>query len=139
MHVPERMAVDPDAAATLAERALDLGERAEALAGFAAEDPDLAREAGVEVAALEARTILGSGAIGRVARAGLDGARWGRPVSLAGHDLEAVTRLEGIIATSTTRIGQRLAALDRTPSFLERAAGVIGLASGALGLWKSIF
>ena len=125
----------------LGARAIDLGARAEALAQFADADPDLAQGAGVEVSALEAKSILAGGFIDRVVATSLGSARSGRHASLAASDFQAVTRLETLLESSDRRIAARLAAYDaqEARSGIEGIGSVIGLATGAVGLLRSIF
>ena len=127
-------------AETLALAAQDLAGRAQALVRFAEADPDLALAAGVEVSALEAKTILSSGAPGRVAGAAAGIGRTGQAV-IAPADFQAIGRLEALLFSSDQRLGQRMAQLDqaRASSPYENLGSMIGLATGAVGLIRSIF
>ena len=127
-------------AETLGLAAQDLAGRAQALVRFAEADPDLALAAGVEVSALEAKTILSSGAPGRVAGAAAGAGRSGQAV-IAPADFQAIGRLEALLFSSDQRLGQRMAQLDqaRASSPYENLGSMIGLATGAVGLLRSIF
>lgn len=125
----------------LGRRALEIGEGAEALSRFAQESPELAQMAGVEVSALEARSILLSGAVQRVIQVALGSAQARRPASIGAADLESMTRLETVLALSGSRIGASVQSLDQQQARggMDTLGSVIGLASGAIGLWKAIF
>lgn len=132
---------DPRTAALLAERVGALHGAATELASLGEHDPGLAGECGVEVCALEARTILSGGAAQRIAVLSAEAARAGRPVSIGTVDLEAVSRLEAVVSLGSSRIGLRLASLDAAASQepIAKWGGLIGLASGAVGLIRSLF
>lgn len=131
----------PAHASILGERAVRLAGSAAELASFGEADPELAAECGVEIGALEARSLLGSGACVRIATAAADSVQTGRPASLAAGDLEALSRLEAVVALSSSRIGLKLAAADAAAAQepLARLTNLLGLAGGAYGLIKSIF
>jgi|FLYK01.1.fsa_nt_gi hypothetical protein len=130
----------PHDAVRLAESVAKISEAARVLAAFGEADPGLASECGVEINALEARTILASGAPARVAARAVEAARTGRPAAVSAQDLEALSRLEAVVALGKSRIDLRLAALEAEASQepLSRLAGLAGLATGAVGLIKSI-
>lgn len=134
-------AFHPAHAAALAARSRRLQEAAAELAGFAEREPELAALSGIEVAALEARSILSGGAAGRVCLSGADCAARGVPLSASRADLDALSRLEGLVVLSDARIGMRLAAMDAAErrGHLDGVGTVIGVASGAIGLIKAIF
>lgn len=122
-----------------------VARRAEALAGAAMavvqldeEDPELSSACGVEVCALEARTVLGSGVLGRVAAAASE-ARRGRPFVLSSEDVQALDSLARAVSRADTRIGLKRAALDAEASQegIARFGGLLGLATGAVGFVKS--
>ena len=124
-----------DRAGALITKGKALGDAAWALVGLHETEPDLAATAGVEVAALEARGILEGGAVERV-EASLNA---GRQASVV--DVEAISRLEGILSVSEARIGACMGAIDaqQAPVSVEKVAGFIGLATGAVSLIRSIF
>ncbi len=139
--------LDPSQAAFLVERSVRLAGSARELSAFGEAEPHLASECGVEINALEARTILASGAVDRVARAAAEAVQTRRHASLAAEDLEAVARLEGTVALGSSRIGLKLATLEaaarQEPSqqvnnLIAMGSGVIGLGSGVIGLAKSL-
>lgn len=125
----------------LGRRAIELSESAEALSLFAQESPELAQLAGVEVSALEARSILRSGVIPRVAAMALGNARSGRQATIGGADLETLTRLEAIVNLSGARITSSVQSLDqqKSRSGVETLGSMIGVATGVVGLWKALF
>jgi hypothetical protein len=127
-------------ASLLGEKAAALEMSARTLSAFAEQDPETAAECGVEVNALEARTILSGGAAARISGKCAGAARSGRPVQVDSADLEALGRLEGVLALGASRIGQKVAALDAAHSQegMAKLGSIIGLATGAVGLWKSI-
>lgn len=131
----------PDVAARLAEKAAYVYMAGRELALFGEAEPWLAAQCGVEIGALEARTLLAGGAASRVGSLAQEAAGAGRPVVLAAEDLEALSRLEGVLALSSSRIGQAIAMLDsrEKSSGLDNLGSVIGLATGAVGLFKSLF
>ena len=135
------MRVDPVQAASLAERVVALAGSARELALFDETDPHLASECGVGLGALEARTILFSGAVDRVARAAAEAARSGRPATLAGEDVEAVSRLERVVALGSSMITLKLASMEAAARQepVASVGNLIGLGTGLVGLIKSIF
>lgn len=130
---------DPQTAALLAERAVTLQGSAAELAAFGEHDPGMAGECGVEICSLEARTILSGGAPGRVAALASESARAGRAASIPQSDIEALSRLEAVVALGSSRIGLRMAALDAQEAQgpAATAGSLIGLATGAIGFIRS--
>lgn len=128
-------------AEVLGRRAVELGESAEALSLFAQESPELAQLAGVEVAALEARSILRSGAIHRVVATAMGSARIRRQAQIAAPDLESMTRLEAVVQLSGARINASVQSMDQQGSRgrFDTLGSIIGLASTAVGLYKALF
>lgn len=125
----------------LAGRAAAIGQAAREFIAFADQDPGLAAHAGVEISALEARVLLSGGAVDRVASLASQAARLGRAFDVSGQDIEAVSRLEGVLALASSRIDFSLAGMAAAeagagPSMLGT---YIGLATGAVGLFKTIF
>lgn len=112
----------------LAGRARQLASAAREFVSFADSEPTLAARAGVEVLALEARGILGNGAAQRAAQ--------GMPES---GDVETLVRLEGVVTLAGARMEGLEAAMEAAEGEggFQRLAGIIGLASGAVGLIKS--
>jgi len=133
--------IDPVQAASLAERVAALSGSARELSLFDETDPHLAAECGVGLSALEARTILGSGAAHRVATAAAEAARSGRPASLAAEDMEAVSRLERVVALGSSMITLKLASMEAAARQepVASVGNLIGLGTGLVGLIKSIF
>lgn len=131
----------PAHAAALSERSRRIEEAAAALSGFAEREPELAALSGVEIVALEARSLLSGGAARRVCLSGADCAARGVTLSASRADLDALSRLEGLVALGDARIGVRLAAMEAAEQRgrLDGVGTVIGVASGALGLIRAIF
>lgn len=119
---------------TLASKGRALSEAAGELVRLHETSPDLTALAGVEVAALEARVILEGGAVDRVSRA-LSGSQ-----SPSAQDVEALSRLEGVLTVAESRIGTCMGAMEARESSapMEKLAGFIGLATGAVSLVRSI-
>lgn len=132
----------PDVARRLAEKAAFVQMAGRELAHFGESEPWLAAQVGVEIGALEARTILAGGSAVRVGQEAEEAAMSGRAVVLAAEDLEALSRLEGVLATSSARMSQAIATLDaraQGPGIMDSLGSVIGLATGAVGLFKTFF
>lgn len=103
---------------------------AEELVAFADGDPGLAAKAGVEVAALEAKMLLGDPSLKSL-----------HSRSLGYADLEKLERLEGLVALSSHRMGDCISAMDAETSgkTVNNLGQIISLAGGAIGIVKSIF
>lgn len=131
----------PSEAARLGQRALELSGAAQELCRFADQDPGLAGDCGVEVNAVEARTLILSGAPGRLAAGAREAARSGRPVQVAAGDLEQLSRLDGVISLASSRIALKRAAMEAAEGQegINRLGSVIGIATGAIGLVRSFF
>jgi hypothetical protein len=131
----------PEAAARLAQKAAYVQMAGRDLALFGETEPYLIQSTGLEVSALEARILLSGGAPARVADAAVRAVRSGTPVAVDAADLEAVARLEGILTVAAARLGQAIAAIDaqKQGSGMETLGTAIGLATGAIGLIKSLF
>jgi hypothetical protein len=129
----------PYDAATLKSQAERISSAAGELAAFGETDPGLAAECGVEINALEARTILSGGAPARVIARTTEAIKHGRPAVLPIEDIQALSRLEAVVALGNSRISLRLASLDAEASQepFARLSGLAGLATGAIGLVKS--
>jgi hypothetical protein len=132
---------DPRTASLLAERAYSIQVSAAELAGLGEHDPGLAGDAGVEICALEARVLLASGAPERVRGAAQEAARVGRPAQISASDLEALSRLEAVVAMGSSRIGLRLASMDAEAAQVPAVSmgNMVGLATGAIGFIRSFF
>lgn len=130
----------PEDAARLAEAAAKVAGAAREIALFGEMDPDLAGECGVEVCALEARTILSGGAPARVLGWASESLRMRRPMTVPEADVGALRRLEEVVALGSSRIRLRLAAFEAESAQegLARIGGILGLASSAYGLLKSV-
>lgn len=132
----------PDVARRLAEKAAFVQMAGRELSLFGETEPWLAAQVGVEIGALEARTLLAGGSAVRVGQAAEEAAMSGRPVVLAAEDLEALSRLEGVLAISKSRIDHAVGQLDarmQAPGIMDSLGSVIGLATGAVGLFKTFF
>lgn len=131
----------PEAAAKLGESVGRLAHNAGIIASLGEADPGLAQECGIELGSLETRMILLSGAIDRVARTASEALRLQKPVALAAADMEAVSRLEKVVAQSRAQIDIKAAAMDAAASQepAARMGNLISLATGAVGLAKMFF
>lgn len=111
------------------------------LSRFQEMEPGLAGECGIEVGALEARTILQSGSLGRLKEAANAAQRTGRAVGVRREDIDQLSRLEGVLSLADSRISLKVSTIDAGESQegMAKLGSVIGLATGAVGLWKSIF
>lgn len=134
------LALEPDQAVMLVDRVVRLAGSAREFAMFGESDPFLASECGVEVGALEARMILSSGAIDRVAQAAAKTAQSGLRGSISADDLEAISRLEGVIALGSSKISLKMASMDAEASQgpISKITNLLGLAGGAYGFIRSI-
>jgi hypothetical protein len=132
--------LDPEKAAILVDRTVRLAGSARELALFGETDPFLASECGVELGALEARMILSSGAVDRIARAASEAIQSGRTATISADDIEALSRLEGVVSLGSSKIELKMAAMDASASQepITRITNLLGLAGGAYGLIKSI-
>jgi hypothetical protein len=135
------MTLSPDQAQFLYQQIGRIASAAQELGQFGETEPDLAGACGVEVCSLEARTILAGGYLQRLAAAAAESVRSGRPATVAAEDLEAASRLEGAVALGSSRIGNKMAALEAESSQegVAKIGGLLGMATGAVGLIKSIF
>lgn len=132
---------DPASAARLAERAEAIQASAQELAALGERDPGLAGACGVEVCALEARTILFSGAPARVAKSAAQAAGMGQIASIEISDMQALSRLEAVVSLGSSRIDLKMASMDAEAAQHPTAmlGSALGLASTAFGLFKSFF
>lgn len=135
------VSVSPREAAVLSEVADRVMKGAWELSRFQETEPGLAGACGIEVSALEARTILGSGSVNRLRDAAAGATRTGRPTAVNSEDLDQFSRLEGVLALADSRIAQKVAEIDagQSQEGAAKLGSLIGLATGAVGLWKSIF
>jgi len=135
------MTLSPQQAQFLYQQIGRIATAAQELGQFGETEPDLAGACGVEVCSLEARTILAGGYLQRLAAAAAESVRSGRPATVAAEDLEAASRLEGAVALGSSRIGNKMASLEAEASQegVSKIGGLLGMATGAVGLIKSIF
>ncbi len=98
------------------------------LVAFAEGDPGLAAKAGVEVAALEAKMLLGDPALRNI-----------QSKSLGYQDLEKLERLEGIVTMASYRMGDCINAMDAEASgrTVNNLGQIISVTGGAIGILKS--
>lgn len=117
-----------------------IGAAAADLVAFSDQDPELASLSGIEVPSLEARTLLSSGLVGEVSARCADSLRSGRPCSISSAELDAVSRLEAIVATGETRVAQRIAALDNAEkrSLQDHIGSTVGIGSGIISLVRAL-
>jgi len=131
----------PEMARVLAEKAKQVHLAGRELALFGEREPFLASDCGIEIGSLEARTILSSGATGRVYEAADAAGRAGKPVVLAAGDVEAISRLEGVLAMASSKVAQKQAALESAEGPIARIGQFLGLAATAanvIGMVKQI-
>lgn len=121
----------PDMARVLAEKARHVHMAGRELALFGENEPWLASDVGIEIGSLEARTILSSGATARVFEASDSAARAGKTVTLMAGDVEALSRLEGVLASASSKIAQKQAMLEAQESPMAKVGQVLGLAAAA--------
>lgn len=119
----------------LVQKAAGLHDGAAALLGYQEEAPDVVTQAALDVPALEIRGILAGGALGRVQAAAA------RDAQVHPDDLEAVSRLDSLLATADARLANLGRSLDAQASgnIVESLAGWVGLAGGVVGLYKALF
>lgn len=131
----------PQYGPVMVERTRVLADSARVITDFDETDPDLAGACGVEVCALEARSLLGSGVLSRVSAAIAAAAQKGTPFMLTEEDVAAMDRLEGSVSRGLSRIDLKLAALNAEASQqgLATVGSLIGLATGVIGFVRSIF
>lgn len=112
------------------ERLEGIVQSAGELVAFADAEPQLASRAGVEVLALEAKMVLRGGGV-----SGL------RQRSLGSRELASLERLEGIVALSSSRMGECASSMDAEAAghTVNSLSQIIGLAGGAIGIIKSVF
>ena len=124
------MALTSGASREMSTRLGDVVQSARELVAFADGDPGLAAKAGVEVAALEAKMLLGDPSLQNLHSRVL-----GYP------DLEKLQRLEGLVTLSSNRMGACISAMDAEVSgkTVNNLGQIISLAGGAIGIVKSIF
>lgn len=131
----------PDMARTLAEKARYVHMAGRELALFGEQEPWLTSDIGIEIGSLEARTILASGATARVFEAADVAARTGKPAVLAEGDVEALSRLEGVLSMAASKIAQKQAMLEAADSPVAKIGQFIGLAAtaaNAIGMIRQI-
>ena len=126
------LSLSPEDASFLAARARALGVAARTLVSFAESEPELAARAGVEIQALEARSILTRGALGRI----LSGAHLGIPR----EDLDDMSRLEAVTSVADDRIQALAGSISSQPeeAGVGKLTEVLGVASMAVGLFNSV-
>ena len=131
----------PSEAAMLAGKAAALEGAARELCSFVDQDPGLAGECGVEINAVEARTLLMAGAPSRVASRGQLAGQSGQKLTVTTEDLEQLSRLEGVLSLAASRVALKGAALDAAEGQdgMAKLGSVIGIATGAVGLVRSFF
>lgn len=128
-------------AVQLAEKAAALDNAARELCQFVDSDPSLAGQCGVEVNAVEVRTLLMAGAPSRIFHKGAEAGRLGKRMDVSTADLEQLSRLEGVISLAASRIALKNAALEAADGQegLAKLGSIIGLTTGAVGLVRSFF
>jgi hypothetical protein len=107
------------------------------LASFDEREPSLASDCGIGLAALEARTILGSGAADRVIHQAMEAQRQRRPFLVGQQDWNSVMRLEGVVSLASSKIAERYMALEAAGSNSAKLGTAISVVSGIAGLIKT--
>jgi len=130
----------PEYGSLLAQRTVGLSASARELALFGETDPDMAGACGVEVCALEARSLLASGVLSRVSAAAAAAMQKRTPLVLAAEDVETLSRLEAVVSLGSSRIDLKLAALNAEAGQegIANVGSIIGLATGVIGFIKSV-
>lgn len=130
----------PEYGPLLAQRTVGLAASARELALFGETDPDMAGACGVEVCALEARSLLAGGVLSRISAAAAAAVQKRTSVVLAAEDVETLSRLEAVVSLGSSRIDLKLAALNAEASQagLANIGSMIGLATGVVGFIKSV-
>jgi len=131
----------PDMARVLAEKARNVHMAGRELALFGEQEPSLASDCGIEIGSLEARTIMSSGATARVFEGADMAARSGKTAVLSAGDVEALSRLEGVLSMAASKVAQKQAMLDAAESPVAKIGQVLGLAAtaaSAIGMIKQI-
>lgn len=125
-----------DDATYLATKAHSATLAAKELVSFWSEEPELAGQASVEVLALEAKSILSSGAIERV----LEAAKSRRPV-MGVDDLDAIFRLDTIVSISAARLSSLESSMgdEESDRPMNRIGGIVSLAATVLGIVNTVF
>ena len=123
-------------ASSLAAKAHSVSLAARELVSFWSEEPELAGQASVEVLALEAKSILASGAAERVEFA----SRSPKPVIHA-DDVDKVFRLDTIASISSARMAGLESSLEEEESDrpMNKLGGIVSLAATVLGIVKTVF
>lgn len=109
------------------------------LARFADQEPGLASQCGIEISALEAKTLLGSGMIDRLSSMAEEAARMGSGFMARRQDLECINRLEGVVSLASSRIAQKYMAMEAADSGSAKLGTAISVISGVVGLVRQIF
>lgn len=135
----EQIPFGPEVASVLEKKVREVVLAGSELASFADREPFLASDCGVEISALEVRTILGSGIPDRVVATAFEAARLGRGFSISRYDLDGISRLENVISTASSRIAQKYMALEAAGSNTSKLGSAISVVSGIAGLIKTFF
>lgn len=135
----DQVALGPEVAQALARKVENAVLAGNELSSFSDREPGLAAECGVEISALEAKSILGSGAPERLFEAATLGASSGRPFLVYRADLDGMTRLEGVVSLASSRIAQTYMALEAADSAPARLGSVVGTIGAIVGLVRSFF
>lgn len=137
--VVEQLPFGPEVAPALLRKVREVSLSGRELAAFADREPALASECGIEISALEAKTILGSGLPDRVAAVAEQASRQRTGFVLFRSDLEGINRLEGVISTASSRIAQKYMALENSGSNVQKLGTVVNTVLGVVNVFKAIF
>lgn len=135
----EELQFSPDVAAALRVKVDQVRLSGSELGSFGEREPHLASECGVELASLEARSILSGGAPDRILAQATAAEGQKRPFAVYTQDLRQVERLEGLVSTAASRIAQKYMMIDaQPPAALGSISTVIGLVTGAVNLVRTL-
>lgn len=129
----------PEVAAALLQKVGEIRLSGVELSSFSDREPFLAAECGVEISALEVRSILGSGAIERLVASAENARRHGTGFSVYRSDMEGVARMEGVLSLASSRIASKYMALEASDSSVAKLGTAISVVSGIAGLFKTFF
>lgn len=131
------VALSGSQAAHLASKVVSLGEAGRIVGSLLETEPSLAQELSLEALSVEAGTILNGGALGRVYSA----TQKGLPTEIDASDLERLTRLETVVATTDRRVSDKLSEIEKKEAGagLERLGSLMSLAGQVVDLAKQVF
>jgi hypothetical protein len=135
----DQISFGPEVAAVLLQKVGQVRLSGLELSSFSDREPFLAAECGVEISALEVRSILGSGSVDRICVAAESSRKSGMGFAVSRADMELMNRMEGVIALASSRIAQKYMALEAADSSSSKLGSAISVVSGIAGLIKTFF